>query len=137
LPTDLVSHGVDELVHVGLQEVVEAGHAPELVVLPDNLLAVLHSALSNTAVHKTSFLCCGSGTFNPDPNFFYPGNKKISVPDPLHRIQVFKCCGSGMFNPDPNFFHPGSRLKKISDPDPIQRIQVFLRQQIVSKLSEI
>jgi hypothetical protein len=48
--TDLVSHGVDELVHVSLQEVVEAGHAPEFVVLPDNLLAVLHSALSNTAV---------------------------------------------------------------------------------------
>jgi hypothetical protein len=55
LPTDLVSHGVDELVDVSLQEVVEAGHAPELVVLADNLLAVLHSALSNTAVQKTSF----------------------------------------------------------------------------------
>jgi hypothetical protein len=33
LPTDLVSHGVDELVHVSLQEVVEAGHAPELIVV--------------------------------------------------------------------------------------------------------
>jgi hypothetical protein len=89
LPTDLVSHGVDELVDVSLQEMVEAGHAPEFVVLADNFLAVLHSALSNTAVHITSFRCCGSGMFNPDPNSFHPGSrvKKIPDPDPLQRIQ--------------------------------------------------
>ncbi len=71
---------------MSLQEVVEAGHAPEFIVLANYLLAVLHSALSNTAALITSFQCCGSGMFIPDTGSRV---KKIPDPDPLQRMKVF------------------------------------------------
>ncbi len=62
--------------------------------------------------------CCGSGMFNPNPNFFHPGsawkNLSFLTQNIFSKLSEIR---SGLFHPGFGFFtHPGPGVKKAPDP---------------------